>query len=199
MDKPKFVWAKSDDPQCALWESSGYELVGISWGAHLEVATDSLRDKYASKIGKVKLLGYELRQLEIEDIPQIIQLEKTNYADYPFTPATGHELSNADELESLINTDGAIFGTYSAADLVGVLATRKYPTKVEFEFASVSRNHREKSLASALGSFAIMEYLSRGVTSFATGGASVNSSSKATVESLGFTIDELWRSYRAPQ
>ena len=199
MDKPKFVWAKSDDPQCALWESSGYELVGESWGAHLAVAADSLRDKYASKIEKVSLLGYELRKLKIEDIPQLIELEKANHADYPFTPATGHALSSADELESLINTDGAIFGAFSGANLVGVLATKKYQRKVEFEFASVVRAHRRKSLASALGSFAIMEFLSQGVTTFATGGAAVNSSSKATVESLGFTIDELWRSYRAPQ
>jgi GNAT superfamily N-acetyltransferase len=102
-------------------------------------------------------------------------------------------------LESLINTDGAIFGAFSGANLVGVLATKKYPRKVEFEFASVVRAHRGKSLASALGSFAIMEFLSQGVTTFVTGGAAVNSSSKATVESLGFTIDELWRSYRAPQ
>lgn len=35
-----------------------------------------------------------------------------------------------------------------------------------------------------------------GLTKFATGGAEVNSASRATVQALGFTIDEVWNSYQ---
>lgn len=193
-----FVWARSDDPKCLEWESLGYTLAGESWGAHLDLSKESDYSKYAGKIKKVKIAGIDIREIRIAEISLVIELEENNFKDYPITPATTHTVATPEKLNELININGAIFGAFIDNALIGVLATKKYPEKVEIEFASIAPEYRGKSIASGLGSFAILHYLSKGMTTFATGGAAVNSSSKGSVESLGFVIDEFWRSYKVP-
>lgn len=175
-----------------------YELVGESWGAHLLITDPIDLSPYAAKVNKAIKAGVEIRSLMVNDIPDVIQLELENGKDYPFTPATRHSVPTADELKDLIVSTGAVFGAFIQKRLIGVLATKKNPESVEFEFASISSEYRGKSIASGIGSYAIIEYVKESSISFATGGAAVNDSSRGAVESLGFTIDECWKSYKVP-
>jgi len=151
---------------------------------------------YRFMVERIEIADTKLRILDISDIDRIIDLERKNLNDYPFTPATIQHLPTAEHLRGLILSEGAIFGAIHGNKLVGVLATKRDIGKIEFEFASIDSQFRGKSIASALGAFAILKFLSEGSNSFATGGAAVNAASKGTVESLGFTIDEFWRSYK---
>jgi GNAT superfamily N-acetyltransferase len=198
MSESKFVWAKSDDPKCVEWESKGYEFLGESWGAHLTLTPNSDLSNYSSRITKSKNMGFELMQLSEAEVEQVLALEESTNADYPYTPATSHPVPTKEELVSVISNEGIIFGAFFEGKLIGVLSTKKMREKVEFDFASIDSPFRGKGLASALGSLAIQTYSEDGIYVFATGGASVNASSKGTVESLGFEIDEFWRSYKEP-
>ena len=46
--------------------------------------------------------------------------------------------------------------------------------------------------------YGILASVNLGHRSFATGGAEVNTASKALVVSLGFELDEVWHSYQKP-
>jgi len=198
MPNSQYVWARNDDPKCEEWESDGYLLVGESWGAHLSLDTDKPLTKYSAKLDKVKSNGFDIREVTTSEAKDVSNLERVNNKDYPFTPATEHPLPALHEIEEVIGGKGIIFGAFFDEDLVGVLATKRADTKVEFEFASILEKYRGLGLAGALGSMAILVYIAEGVSDFATGGAAVNESSKGTVESLGFTIDEIWKSYKKP-
>lgn len=195
----EFVWARNDDPKCAEWESQGYELVGESWGAHLNLPSNSNLNSYSSRLESASAKGFEIKVLNESYLDQIVALEEKTNSDYPFTPATSHELPSRTDLEKYFQGEGYLFGAFKDNHLIGILATKREPLKIEFDFASVDPKFRGHGIASALGSLAIQTYFSEGFFSFATGGASVNASSKGTVESLGFVIDEFWRSYRKPQ
>jgi len=62
----------------------------------------------------------------------------------------------------------------------------------------VRREHRGLGVGSAIVSLAISTYANLGERLFSTGGAAVNEASHATVRSLGFVVDEQWRSYQRP-
>jgi len=68
--------------------------------------------------------------------------------------------------------------------------------EADIDFGSVRREHRGLGVGSAIASLAINTYANLGERRFPTGGAAQNEASKATVLSLGFEVDELWRSYQ---
>lgn|GEM_PF-5750658 len=91
---------------------------------------------------------------------QVLELELNTNADYPYTPATAHELPTEESILALWKSGTWIFG-----------------------------------VGSGIASRAIVSLHTRGVRNFSTGGAASNAASLATVASLGFSVDEIWRSY----
>lgn len=69
---------------------------------------------------------------------------------------------------------------------------------MNIDFGSVRREYRGLGVVSAIASLAISTYATLGERLFSTGGAAVNEASQATVRSLGFVVDEQWRSYQGP-
>lgn len=81
---------------------------------------------------------------------------------------------------------------------MGVLATSPRGNLVELDFASILREQRGKGIGKALAAAAIVDWMSQGVRLFGTGGAAINEASLGTVTSLGFSVEERWRSYLPP-
>ena len=111
--------------------------------------------------------------------PKCQELEVLNNPDYPYTPATAHDLPTSESIRALWKPGGWVFGTFKE-ELLG----------------SVRREHRGLGVGSAIASLAIVTHAKLGERIFSTGGAAVNEASQSTVRSLGFVIDEQWRSYK---
>ena len=184
------------DPRCLELEKAGYSVVGQSWGAHLHLSEPIDLSLYAGKISGLQILGYRVESLELDFADQVLDLEITNNADYPYTPATAHAMPTFESTTSLWQADNRVFGAFKDGVLVGVVAASKAEKEVQIDFGSVRREHRGLGVGSAILSLAISTYANLGEHLFSTGGAAVNEASHATVRRLGFVVDEKWRSYQ---
>ena len=186
------------DPKCQELEALGYVIVGESWGAHLRLGEPIDLGLYLEKFSRLQTLGYKVESLPLGLANQVLELEVINNPDYPFTPATAHAAPTFESTRSLWKPGNWIFGAFKEELLVGVVAASKGAKEVNIDFGSVRREHRGLGVGSAIASLAITTYANLGERLFSTGGAAVNEASNATVRSLGFTIDEQWRSYQRP-
>ena len=187
---------RDSDPRCAELEASGYVLVGESWGARLRITGDEDMALYEESIKRVLANQVQIEELNVEFAEALFELELVNNPDYPRTPATSRSLPSSESIHSLWSEGNRIFGGISSGVLVGALATSRRENLVELDFASILREHRGKGIGKALAAAAILEWVRQGIHLFGTGGASVNVASLGTVKSLGFSVEERWRSYQ---
>ena len=183
------------DPKCQELEALGYTIIGESWGAHLRLNNPINLEKYSQKISKLNALGYRVEPLPLSFTDQVLELEVINNPDYPYTPATAHAIPTLESTRGLWKPGSWVFGAFKEEQLVGVGATSTKVKEVNIDFGSVRSEHRGMGVGSAIASLAIETHANLGERSFSTGGAAGNETSQATVRSLGFAIDEQWRSY----
>ena len=179
---------RDDDPRCAELEAAGYRIVGESWGAHLAV-TDlaELRARRSRA---------DVRELQPDDARALHGLESQTAPDYPFTPATAHELLDLHQTVALWKPGTRLFGAWDQDVLVAATSISVVGDAADVDFFSVLASHRGRGLGAAVVAAAIIAVVEDdGVTVVGTGGAAVNDASLATVRALGFTVDERWRSY----
>ena len=186
------------DPKCADLEKLGYVIVGESWGAHMHLVEPLDLTVYELAINKAIENEFHVEVLSQEYVEQVLELEMANNADYPFTPATEQKMPTLESVSKLWSPSSWVFGAYKDDLLVGVGATSRDQRGVNIDFGSVRREYRGKGLGFAIASLGIVHHAHLGDRNFSTGGAAINEASKATVTKLGFAIDEIWRSYKAP-
>lgn len=186
------------DPRCAELEVLGYTLVGESWGARLLLEPDQDLGTYLTAVNLALGQGIDLHELNIEFADVLLNLELTNNSDYPYTPATARPIPTNESIRALWCPENSVFGAFSEGVLVGAISTSRSGDIVELDFASILREHRGKGIGKALAAAAILDWVDRGIRLFGTGGAMVNEASLGTVRSLGFSIQERWRSYQPP-
>lgn len=189
---------RDDDPRCAESEASGFTLVAESWGARLRLSLNAKLDAYRECVELAHQSGIALQELDVEYSDAVLELELVNNADYPFTPATIRSIPTPESIQALWKIEARIFGALEYKILVGVISTSRSGEMVELDFASVLTEQRGKGIGKALAATAILAWAKDGVQTFATGGAAVNAASLGTVRSLGFAIEESWRSYQPP-
>lgn len=189
---------RDNDPRCLELESTGYKLVGESWGARLRLNSDDDLSIYSNAVNLALENGIELQELDISFANALLDLELVNNPDYPYTPATSRALPSIESIRSLWRPENRIFGAISSGVLIGALATSRRENLVELDFASILRDHRGNGIGKALVAAAILEWVKQGNYLFGTGGASFNKASLGTVMSLGFSVEERWRSYQLP-
>jgi len=189
---------RDSDPRCAELETSGYILVAESWGARLRISGDDDMTLYEDSVKRVLANQVHIEELNAEFANALFELELVNNPDYPRTPATSRSLPSSESIRSLWREGNRVFGGISSGVLVGALATSRRENLVELDFASILREHRGKGIGKALAAAAILTWVRQGIHLFGTGGASANAASLGTVRSLGFSVEEKWRSYRPP-
>lgn len=187
---------RDTDPRCADLEASGYTLVGESWGARLRFREGDDLAIYSEAVKRTVEKGVTVQELVAQFAVSLFELELKNNPDYPYTPATSHAIPTIESIRALWRPDNRIFGAFDSGILIGAIATSRRGEIVELDFASVLSNYRGKGIGKALAAAAIIAWERLGVRIFATGGASTNEASLGTVESLGFNVEERWRSYQ---
>ena len=187
---------RDTDPRCAELESLGYTLVGESWGARLLLEPDQDLGPYLTAVNLSFGKGIDLQELNVEFAESLLGLELINNSDYPNTPATSRDIPTIESIRALWRPENLLFGAFFEGRLVGAISTSRRGEIVELDFASILREHRGKGIGKALVAAAIVEWAERGIRLFGTGGAMTNEASLGTVRSLGFSIDERWRSYQ---
>ncbi|TFD28632.1 hypothetical protein [Cryobacterium lyxosi] len=75
--------------------------------------------------------------MTVTSAADLYELENTNNADYPFTPATPHELLDADATRDLWNHGFRVFGAYGRDELVGATLNTHRDRHAETECTSV--------------------------------------------------------------
>lgn len=189
---------RDNDPRCLELESSGYKLVGESWGARLRFYEGDDLTIYSEAVKRTVEKGVTVQELVAQFAVPLFELELKNNPDYPYTPATFHAVPTIESIRALWRPDNRIYGAFDSGILIGAIATSRRGEIVELDFASVLSNYRGKGIGKALAAAAILAWERLGVRIFATGGASANEASLGTVESLGFNVEERWRSYKRP-
>ena len=192
----KFEIVRDTDPRCIELEASGYTIVGESWGARLRLNENDDLGVCWQAIDVAKERGMDIQELEPKYADALLQLELANNSDYPYTPATSREVPTSEAIRALWHPENRIFGAIREGVLVGAISTSHKDKIVELDFASILSHFRGIGVGKALVASAIIAWERLGIRIFATGGASINKASLGTVESLGFIVEERWRSYQ---
>jgi GNAT superfamily N-acetyltransferase len=209
---------RDTDPRCNELEATGYTLVGESWGARLFLDAEKDLSIYSEAIHKVSENGIHVQELDVSFTDALLKVELINNPDYPYTPATFHSVPTAESTQALWRSDNLIFGAIHNEVLVGAVATSRKRDKdflavaqgvpviafetsrvdeiVEIDFGSLLKEYRGKGIGKAMLAAAILAWAKSGIRIFATGGASINNASLGIVRSLGFSVEEKWRSYQ---
>jgi GNAT superfamily N-acetyltransferase len=184
------------DPKCQELEALGYAIIGESWGAHLRLSQPPSLDKYLEKISRLHSSCYQIKSLAPGFADQVLELEMLNNPDYPYTPDTAHDMPTSETIGALWKPGSWVFGAFKEELLIGAGATSKKADEINMDFGSVRREHRGLGVGSAIASLAIITHANLGERLFSTGGAAANQISQSAVRSLGFVVDEHWRSYK---
>ncbi|MDX6251427.1 MAG: hypothetical protein QOF10_4787, partial [Kribbellaceae bacterium] len=140
---PDFEIVRDDDPRCAVLEQAGYRVVGESWAARLRDPDRALLD---AAVLRVVAAGLAVRELGEEFAQAVFELETANGDDYPYTPATQHEVRDLDRIRELWLEDGRVFGALAGDRLVGATVMQPSEDRAETGFTSVLREYRGKGI-----------------------------------------------------
>jgi GNAT superfamily N-acetyltransferase len=187
---------RAEDPRVPELESAGYRLVGESWGARLRLPEPPDLSRLEQLVVTAEQQGIEVRELTAEHADAVYELELANHADYPFTPATAHALRERESIRAFWDAGTRVFGALDGGILVAVVVGKVMDGMGDNDFASVLSTHRGHGLGAAVAAASIIAFANDGVRVFAAGGASVNAGSLGLVRSLGFEVEERWRSYQ---
>ncbi len=193
-----FVVLREDDPRRADVESRGYTVVGQSWGARLELADAPDLSIFREALSRAERAGICLFELPVSASMELYDLERANTADYPYTPATSHDLLDAEATRDLWNKGFRVFGARDGDLLAGATVIAPRENYAETQFTSVLASHRGRGIGAAVKAASIVACANDGARMFGTGGAAANEASLGVNQSLGYRITERWYSYQAP-
>ncbi|WP_410788722.1 GNAT family N-acetyltransferase [Kribbella sp. C-35] len=179
------------DPRCAELEAAGYRVVAESWAVRL---FDPDRELLETAVRRATAGGLTLRELGSESAADLYALEKTNEADYPYTPATHRVVGELADVAGLW-PEYRVFGAFDGNRLVGATVMREKDGYGDTAFTSVLATHRRRGVAQAVKAASILAFLDIGITRFSTGGAAANQASLQANQSLGYQLTEQWRTY----
>jgi ribosomal protein S18 acetylase RimI-like enzyme len=186
---------RAEDPRVGDLEAAGYRLVGESWGARLRLPAVPDLSAVERAVSRAEESGIVIRELTPDDADALYDLELANNADYPFTPATFQAPPERESIRSLWESGKRVFGALDGGVLVAAAVGQVVDGIGDNDFASVLRTHRGRGLGTAVAAASIIAFANDGVRVFAAGGAGVNAASLGLVQSLGFQVEEQWRSY----
>ncbi|MGY4642560.1 acetyltransferase [Cellulomonas sp. URHB0016] len=191
---------REDDERVAPLLAAGWTVESESWGARLHLTDDDHLARLAARVEQVRAQGWRVVRLGPDQAEAIVALDALCAVDYPWTPATAHDVPGVAELESSLALGGwwafGAFGPLGDLDAVTVL----YPAdaRVDTEFTVTRRAVRGRGLATAVKAAAVVELAAQGHRVFGTGGAAVNTASLRANTALGYVLEPRWLSLRRP-
>ncbi|TFD52235.1 GNAT family N-acetyltransferase [Cryobacterium frigoriphilum] len=135
----------------------------------------------------------------VEAAVALFELERTNNANYPFTPATSQELMDREAICALWSRGLRVFGAHDGDQLVGATVIGQRGGHAETEFTSVLAGHRGRGIGAAVKAASVIACAQSGARVCGTGGAAVNDASLGVNRALGYEITERWYSCQPPQ
>ncbi|TFC95197.1 MULTISPECIES: GNAT family N-acetyltransferase [Cryobacterium] len=186
---------RAEDPRVADLEASGYRLVGESWGARLHLAEAPDLTRIQQAVAGAEVSGITILELSAEYADAVCDLELANNADYPFTPATFQAPPERESIRGFWASGKRIFGALDGGVLVAVVVGQVVDGTGNNDFASVLSTHRGRGLGAAVAAASIVTFAKEGVREFTAGGAAANAGRLGLVRSMGFNVEEQWRSY----
>ena len=186
---------RAEDPRVDDLEADGYRLVGESWGARLRFTESPDLTKLEQAVHRAEVSGITILELSADYATALYELELANNADYPFTPATFQAPPEREAICNLWESGKRIFGALDGDVLVAVVVGQVVDDTGNNDFASVLGTDRGRGLGTAVAAASIIAFATEGVRVFTAGGAAVNTASLGLVRSLGFQVEEQWRSY----
>lgn len=189
------VVVRADDARCQELEATGYVIVGESWGARLRLAEPPDPSVLERALERVRTLGFDVAELDDDAAEALHALETANHPDYPFTPATAHEVRSPEGTRTLWTEGKRVFGALDGTELVAATVIERAENHGETLFTSVLAPYRGRGIGTAVKAASVVALASQGVRTFGTGGAGVNEASLGANRALGYVIEERWRSY----
>lgn len=185
---------QDSDPDLAGLLAEGFEVVGESWGAALTVDRGSRSAELLALLRRfvddARSRGVEVRELDESDAAAIVALELASESDFPYTPATAHRATTADEVREWPARGRRAFGALAGGELVALCVGRGGDN----DFVTVARPHRRAGIGTAVVAAWMLAAIEAGESAFTAGGAAQNAGSLGMIRAIGFTIDERWLS-----
>ncbi|ROS30538.1 GNAT family N-acetyltransferase [Cellulomonas sp. PhB150] len=221
---PEIRVLREDDPETEVLRAAGWSVVAESWGARLHVPPDGVEQDAVLEaclraVDEAARAGWRIEQLGPQDAVRIADLDADCADDYPWTPATGHDVPDPEDLGRRLRQDWSAFGAFRRdgdpdvadgpddadwydsdpdAPLSAVTVVSEHPDRVETEFTATHPDARRRGLATAVKAESILSLVAEGHRVFGTGGAAVNEGSLRANLRLGYVLEPRWLSWRAP-
>lgn len=184
------VVVRSDDPERARLEASGWRVVAESWAAALVLDHEALDRLRAIGVPE----DIAVRELDAADVPAILALDAATARDYPGDVATAHP--PLDDVRATPTPARRAFGAFDAATLVALGFVDVCGESAEIDFTVVAASHRRRGIATALKAASLLRLAADGVRVVRTGGSADNPGIAAANRRLGFVVDERWVTLR---
>ncbi|KRF32770.1 GNAT family N-acetyltransferase [Yonghaparkia sp. Soil809] len=186
------------DPDLPGLLGDGFEVVGESWGAELEIDggadTAALLERLRGFVASARGSGLELRELAPRDAPAIEALDAESWADVPTTPATVHAPVSAADVHDWARRGRRAFGALDGDRLVGVCVG----SAGDNDFVVVAPDQRDRGIGAAVVAAWMLGAIAAGERAFSAGGASQNARSLGMIRAVGFRVTERWLSLQRP-
>ena len=146
-------------------------------------------------VARAEATGVVIRELDASFAQALFDLEDANNADYPFTPATHQAPPVLTTIEALWRDRKRVFGALADGRLIAAVVGEAKAGVGDNDFASVLREYRGTGIGASVAAASIIAFAAAVVRTFTAGGAGENNASLGLVRSLGFVVEEQWRSY----
>lgn len=182
------------DPDLPGLLTAGFEVVGESWGAELQVdggpaGTETI-DRLRAHRDAVVASGLVVRELTADDAEAIADLDASSWEGVPTTPATVHAPVDSSEVRGWSTRGRRAFGALDGEQLVGVCVG----AAGDNDFVVVAPTHRGRGIGTAVVAAWMLGAIEAGERAFSAGGAAQNARSLGMIRAAGFRVTERWLS-----
>lgn len=182
-------------PERQALEADGWTVEARSFGAELDAnRVDRHRlEALVARSGN----GATIRELGVDDIGAVLELDQLTADDYPGSVATRHE--PLDRVRATPAPQRRAFGATTAdGTLVAMTFVDVDGVRAETDFTVVHGSWRGRGVGTAVKAASVLVLSAAGITRFRTGGSLENTGILRANDALGYVRDEEWVTLHDP-
>lgn len=181
--------------QMQFFAAAGFRNAWQSWGAHLDLTRFDFAP-YQALEERLFVDGYEVERLANiapdADWNALYALTRQAVEDAPHNPTTTPDNLSFKELQAMIQREETVFVARFRGQLVGFTRMTVRGQHAETEHTGVSRQHRNKGLATLLKARALADAREQGCLEAGTGGTIMNLPMLKVNHRLGYLPEPMW-------